>query len=828
MAIWYLDPTSGSDSNAGTSWGLAWKSFGGPSGHAISNNDVIRIAKTPDPVDIGQTATWNSGAYGSNLWKTSSTLAITSSTNANPIVITATAHTLVSGDYVGISGHTTNTNANGVWQITYISANTFSIPITGNGVGGATGAIYKLSNQMITLSSPVTSVISNCDTTWTAGTSCTVSVNTNTNSKEGNGSANFVTSSPATTTKLAYILTTNTNYSSYNQVSFWIYNSTAYTAGQYTLNLCSDTVGATTVNTIAIPAIPSTGQWVAFTVDTGSALGSSIQSVALYTGSTTAPTNTLRIDHIIACGPSSNASSISLTSLLGVNDGVQGWFNIRSINGTAINLDHGVNSNWLSSRGYYGTTTTSELWRRETFKQPMGASTTSCNNTFATSTPLTWSGGWNMATNLQDGTGNGANQTYWDGQNGWGSAFTGPSFSGNGQNTTLTGMSFNRFYSIMNNNSYSSMTSSSYSIFNITNIGNVGTFLTVTGTITISNISFATADPVFDIRNSTLTLNITNFFSGMGSTFTTNYANNTYNIVNLASFQNNGFATLYTNTTYTGTIITGCGATAIGITSSSCNVTVPTITNCGTGVNITVMPSTASISTISGCTTGLAIAGINPPTVSSPAGSISTISGCTTGLSLGTSSNTLIKNMTFSGNTTDIVLSSNTGANYFIDSTYSVAPTISGSVDERFFIRNPNSTVQALCYSDNMVCNTDTTTYHTSGNRSWKIATSRTNTNYPATLNLGYVILQGGATNIITAWVYYTTAGMTCGLRILANQIEGMTSNALATVTGTINTWTQVTLTILSATQSGPVMLQAYGVSSSGTQSMWVADVAVT
>lgn len=72
---------------------------------------------------------------------------IASSTNATPIVVTtSTTHGFTTGDLVFIDGHTTNTAANGFWQIGAAAGSTFSLlnPITGgnsvgNGVGGATG-----------------------------------------------------------------------------------------------------------------------------------------------------------------------------------------------------------------------------------------------------------------------------------------------------------------------------------------------------------------------------------------------------------------------------------------------------------------------------------------------------------------------------------------------------------------------------------------------------------------------------------------------------------------------------------------------------------------
>lgn len=66
--------------------------------------------------------------------------AITSSTNASPIVVTATAHGYSTGDIVTIFGHATNTAANGTWTVTKVTADTFSLDgSTGNGVGADSG-----------------------------------------------------------------------------------------------------------------------------------------------------------------------------------------------------------------------------------------------------------------------------------------------------------------------------------------------------------------------------------------------------------------------------------------------------------------------------------------------------------------------------------------------------------------------------------------------------------------------------------------------------------------------------------------------------------------
>ena len=81
------------------------------------------------------------------IWNNVTPVAISSSTNANPSVITTgSAHGLLTGQRVMIFNHATNTAINGIFEVVFISATTFSLKdvstglsIAGNGVGGATG-----------------------------------------------------------------------------------------------------------------------------------------------------------------------------------------------------------------------------------------------------------------------------------------------------------------------------------------------------------------------------------------------------------------------------------------------------------------------------------------------------------------------------------------------------------------------------------------------------------------------------------------------------------------------------------------------------------------
>jgi hypothetical protein len=90
-------------------------------------------AATPADTDMSATA----GA----------TVNISSSTNAAPIVVTtASAHGLTVGQTVVVTGHTTNTNANGTWEVSAVGSSTTLTLLnsTGNGVGGATGTVAPI------------------------------------------------------------------------------------------------------------------------------------------------------------------------------------------------------------------------------------------------------------------------------------------------------------------------------------------------------------------------------------------------------------------------------------------------------------------------------------------------------------------------------------------------------------------------------------------------------------------------------------------------------------------------------------------------------------
>lgn len=234
-------------------------------------------------------------------------------------------------------------------------------------------------SDTVTLTSAVTANIDTCDSAWTASANVTATAQSST-MREGTNAASLSVAAAFTTGLIAYkALGGATDFSAYQQVSFLIRCTGNVAAGVLELKLCSDAVGAVPVNTIVLPAILAS-YWVPIVIDTGAALGNSIQSVALY--STVDVTSyVVYLDNIIACKASSAADSLTHLSLIGKNTGgTEPWMAIESINGTTIKLTGGYNS--AAARAafqpyYYGSTATQTLYKRECIQSATAITPTS-------------------------------------------------------------------------------------------------------------------------------------------------------------------------------------------------------------------------------------------------------------------------------------------------------------------------------------------------------------------------------------------------------------------------------------------------------------------
>ena len=314
-------------------------------------------------------------------------------------------------------------------------------------VGSATWTQYS---KTVTLASAVTQTVADCETAWTA--SANVTASTSTTRKQGSNSAQLVIAAGFTTGLVAYFATGTLDLSAYQQLSMWVRGGANHVAGVFEIKFCSDTVGAVPVNTFSLGAISSTN-WGVQTVDLATALGSSIQSVALYAVSDPG-TVTMYLDCILACKAASSADSLTLTSLIGkadnlnwvastsystgdirkptppnrngfrytattggttagseptwpldygltVTDGSvvwtctsleETWLPIQSISGTTVLIDNEPNTLASAGGGYSGASGTIATYKREPLLIIVGATLAEAGTL---GLPITYSGGWN-------------------------------------------------------------------------------------------------------------------------------------------------------------------------------------------------------------------------------------------------------------------------------------------------------------------------------------------------------------------------------------------------------------------------------------------------
>lgn len=763
-----ITPTAGSPVSSQSSRqfyiGGRWKTLtNGATSTRIATDDTVRIMSSPDPTSIGS-GTW----VGS---KTQATVAISSSTNASPIVIT-TSSTMSSlgisnGDTITITGHTTNTNANGTWEVSNVSGSTCSlVGSSGNGIGGATGVLRKASNQRVLLSSsPIINIAShgnrgNGRTAWTAQTAdITTSLNTS-DFKEGDCSDSIVVGTNFTTGLAAYKATGSLNLSGYQQLSFWIKQTagTVGASGALSLVLCSDTAGATPVNTFNIENLTVINRWVPITIDLSTNLGSNIQSIAFYVN-TDNGTQTFLLSNIIACKASSSADSLNLCSLIGKNIAGETWCGIQSINGTRVMLDNTVQVGPVSAGtttitvpGYYGTSETITTHKRETIKVPMASASTTVNVSLVNMqrggttplTPITFTFGWNR-TNMNSRTG----ETWFDGRNGFGYLSYNYYLSGgNLKIDRLCGVRFS-YGLFLPGCSYSTITNCHFNNNDIS-----GLYL--------REVRNVTSDTIYNCFNNNNGLYV---FSNVGQCSMNNTINNS----------NNGYGVLYYNT--------------VGFNS----LTNFTIKNNINGILLTGGYNlTATSGTISD-TTAYALRNE----------------------SLG--SNNIFKNTNFSTNTSASVRCNAGGPLYLINcllnDTTQVENTASAGYaqDCKVYSHNHNQTTN----NHNIFCelgliySTATVRYSNNG-LAWAMAPTSTSRNiyWPLDLKIATVAVNANSLVTVKAWMRRTSIALNFRLRVKGGQIAGVTNDVVSYMTAAADTWEQVTLSF-TPTESGVVEILA-------------------
>lgn len=180
-------------------------------------------------------------------------------------------------------------------------------------VGNAT---WTQNSKTVTLAAAVTANIDTCDTAWTAAANVTATAQATTSRREGTAYAQFVVAAAFTTGKIAYRATGALDLSAYQQLCFWFQANNTAGSGTIRLMLCSDTTGDVPIKSFYIPEYLATGTWMPMVFDTGAALPSNVQSVALYADTDPGTVN-FWLDNIFAAKASSSPDALTLRSLIG-------------------------------------------------------------------------------------------------------------------------------------------------------------------------------------------------------------------------------------------------------------------------------------------------------------------------------------------------------------------------------------------------------------------------------------------------------------------------------------------------------------------------------
>lgn len=254
-------------------------------------------------------------------------------------------------------------------------------------------ATWNNLSKTVTIPANLTANIDRGETAWTP--TANVTATTSATRKEGATSSSLAIAAAFTTGQVALKAFAATDFSAFNQVSFFIRTNATVAANTLELRLCSDAAGTVTVNTIPIPALTSANVFQAITFDNGAALGASIQSVVLQ-ALLDPGTVTVLLDNILACKNPASADAITLSTIISKDVGEETWYAIQSINGTAVLLDVGPNSLATTTQGYYGATETVTTYiRRPDLLDITTSALLTIVNSGTNGAPIVYSGGWN-------------------------------------------------------------------------------------------------------------------------------------------------------------------------------------------------------------------------------------------------------------------------------------------------------------------------------------------------------------------------------------------------------------------------------------------------
>lgn len=602
-------------------------------------------------------------------------------------------------------------------------------------------ATWTNKSATLTLTSAVTLNVTTCESAWTA--SANVTCTTSTTRREGSNSASIAVAGAFTTGKAAYFSISSTDYSAYQQLSFSIQTGTAIVANAIRICLCSDTTGDTPVDQFTISHNLAASRWYGLAIDKGSALGSAIQSVAIYVDSDLGASQvTLLLDNIFAAKAVSDADSLTLRSVVSKDftSATEGIYIIRSINGTTVILDQDINGSASSTpRGYSGTTGSATVYKRECYLFPPASSpVTACivqDSGSQSGGVITFSGGWDT-TNMSTQTG----ETWFDGVTAGASVW---STNGN----TFIAL---EHMGIVRGDTGLTVSGGNSSIHNISVVGCgsscaalSGDRLSITGWLKLSSCN-STAGTI------------------SGAT--------TYQTGNITATSNGGVIAINSSGRF-GTIIANNSSSS----GMSCQAVGPQVINSLTAKDNGVyglLLSTGSWLTLNSLTT----------------------SGNTTGSTNASnlSSNSLVRIRSSSIGEATILnnaITAGSGSQVIFQNLNGVSGTHRTYVD--------GGTIDSVSDSNR----------HTLTGLAWSITPSSTNRNtvYPIKLLAGRIAVNSGSQVTVTAWVKRSHAtNIGARLVVYGGSIAGVSSDVTATASAAADTYEQLTLNF-TPTESGVV-----------------------
>lgn len=145
-------------------------------------------------------------------------------------------------------------------------------------------AAWVDNTKKVTFATSRWKLIDNAESGWTASANVTITYQS-ANTRVGAGQMILSVASAFTTGKAAYkTLAAPLDLSAFQQLSFFMRQYSIYSATSISIKLCSDTIGDVPVDSFEVTGLTSFQwtQWASMLVDKAAALGSAINSIAIY------------------------------------------------------------------------------------------------------------------------------------------------------------------------------------------------------------------------------------------------------------------------------------------------------------------------------------------------------------------------------------------------------------------------------------------------------------------------------------------------------------------------------------------------------------------